>query len=111
MPRKLIRFRDLKARDIVRNWPTLKRWIDVPNVAFPPASTCASNHSLVRGRHRRLARGAGEAAIPGRVDARACCRHRPRRGGRMAASPYRKLCCAKSKDWRKNSLQSGTWFV
>lgn len=36
MPRKLIRFRDLKARDIVRNWPTLKRWIDVPNVAFPP---------------------------------------------------------------------------
>ena len=36
MPRKLIRFRDLKARDIVRNWPTLKRWIDDPNVAFPP---------------------------------------------------------------------------
>jgi len=25
---KLLRFADLKARGIVRNWPTLKRWIE-----------------------------------------------------------------------------------
>ena len=28
MTPKLLRFTDLKARNIVRNWPTLLRWID-----------------------------------------------------------------------------------
>jgi predicted DNA-binding transcriptional regulator AlpA len=30
----LLRFRDLKARGIVTNWVTLKRWVDARN--FPP---------------------------------------------------------------------------
>jgi predicted DNA-binding transcriptional regulator AlpA len=33
-PSRLIRFRDLKARGIVMNWPTLKRLID--REGFPP---------------------------------------------------------------------------
>jgi predicted DNA-binding transcriptional regulator AlpA len=33
-PRRLLRFSDLKARNIVRNWPTLLRWIK--HEGFPP---------------------------------------------------------------------------
>ena len=31
---KLLRFKDLKERGIVTNWPTVKRWIDA--LGFPP---------------------------------------------------------------------------
>ena len=30
----LLRFKDLQARGIVNNWPTLKRWVDTRG--FPP---------------------------------------------------------------------------
>lgn len=40
---KLIRFADLKARGIVRNWPTLQRWVRDPEIAFPPGRMIAPN--------------------------------------------------------------------
>ena len=33
MAERLLRFRDLKERGIIQNWPTLKRWVDARN--FP----------------------------------------------------------------------------
>jgi hypothetical protein len=30
-----LRFSDLKARGIVRNWPTLKRWMETENFPRP----------------------------------------------------------------------------
>jgi predicted DNA-binding transcriptional regulator AlpA len=41
MSTKLLRFADLKARNIVRNWPTLRRWIDHEN--FPPGIRLGPN--------------------------------------------------------------------
>ena len=37
----LLRFADLKARGIVNNWPSLKRWID--REGFPPGRKLAAN--------------------------------------------------------------------
>ena len=37
----LIRFEDLKARGIVRHWPTLRKWI--ANEGFPPGRKLAPN--------------------------------------------------------------------
>jgi predicted DNA-binding transcriptional regulator AlpA len=37
----LLRFADLKARRIVKNWPCLLRWIE--NEGFPPGIKLASN--------------------------------------------------------------------
>ena len=37
----LLRFADLKRRGIVRNWPTLKRWIEKEK--FPPGIKLATN--------------------------------------------------------------------
>jgi predicted DNA-binding transcriptional regulator AlpA len=41
MPTPLLRFRDLKARGIVSNHPTLKRWID--KEGFPPGRLLGPN--------------------------------------------------------------------
>lgn len=38
---KLLRFSDLKQRGIVRNWPTLTRWID--RDGFPPGRKLSAN--------------------------------------------------------------------
>ena len=38
---KLIRFADLKARGIVRNWPTLRLWIE--REGFPPGRHLGPN--------------------------------------------------------------------
>jgi predicted DNA-binding transcriptional regulator AlpA len=40
---KLLRFRDLKERNIVNNWPTLLRWINDPKIAFPPGRRIGPN--------------------------------------------------------------------
>ena len=40
-PVVLLRFADLKARGIVKNWPTLKRWIE--NEGFPPGRQLGPN--------------------------------------------------------------------
>jgi predicted DNA-binding transcriptional regulator AlpA len=39
----LLRFRDLKQRNIVSNWPTLLRWIGDPNIAFPAGRRIGPN--------------------------------------------------------------------
>jgi len=41
MSTRLLRFTDLKARKIVSNWPTLKRWVE--REGFPPGIRLASN--------------------------------------------------------------------
>jgi predicted DNA-binding transcriptional regulator AlpA len=41
MSTTLLRFADLKARGIVRNWPTLKRLVEVEG--FPPGIWLSSN--------------------------------------------------------------------
>ena len=41
MTRKWLRFRDLKARGLVDNRMTLKRWID--NYGFPPGTLIGPN--------------------------------------------------------------------
>jgi len=41
MSTTLLRFADLKARKIVSNWPTLKRWID--QEGFPPGIKLGPN--------------------------------------------------------------------
>ena len=33
---KLLRYCDLEARGLIKNWATLRRWIRDPNVKFPP---------------------------------------------------------------------------
>jgi hypothetical protein len=38
---KLLRFRDIKERNIIRNWPALKRAIDLRG--FPPGRYIAAN--------------------------------------------------------------------
>ena len=38
---RLLRFSDLKQRNIVRNWPTLKRWIE--KLDFPPGIKLGDN--------------------------------------------------------------------
>ena len=51
----LLRFADLKARGIVRNWVTLERWKRL--YGFPTGTLCRSQHeNLDRGRDRRMAR-------------------------------------------------------
>jgi predicted DNA-binding transcriptional regulator AlpA len=37
----LLRFKDLQARRIVANWPTLRRWIESQN--FPPGRLIGPN--------------------------------------------------------------------
>jgi predicted DNA-binding transcriptional regulator AlpA len=37
----LLRFSDLKARNIVRNWPTLKRWVETSG--FPAGKLLGPN--------------------------------------------------------------------
>ena len=39
-----LRFRDLKARGVVRNWPTLSSWI--ANEGFPPGRMAGPNTRL-----------------------------------------------------------------
>jgi predicted DNA-binding transcriptional regulator AlpA len=41
MPTKWLRFRDLKARGIVKNWPTLKRRVEKDG--FPPGRMTGPN--------------------------------------------------------------------
>ena len=38
---KLLRFDDLKSRNIVKNWPTLLRWIE--HEGFPPGMSLGPN--------------------------------------------------------------------
>jgi hypothetical protein len=37
----LLRFSDLKERGIVRNWPSLKRWVET--IGFPPGRMLSPN--------------------------------------------------------------------
>jgi len=41
MSSQLLRFSDLKTRNIVKNWPTLQRWIE--REAFPPGLMLGPN--------------------------------------------------------------------